>query len=200
VTGLPGRGLARGLLGALDWRVEGEVPTEKKFVCLATPHTSNWDGVLLLALTRSIGLPITWMIKSEWLRGPMGTVLRPLGALGIDRGASHHVVEHMVDELRRAERLVLVIPPEGTRKRADYWKSGFYYIALGADVPVIPGYLDYARKRAGFGPAMRMTGNVHADMDAIRAFYAEIHPEGHIPSQFGPIRLRDEDDPAKKSG
>jgi 1-acyl-sn-glycerol-3-phosphate acyltransferase len=180
-------------LRALGWEFEGERPPEKKYVCIAVPHTSNWDGVLLLALTHSIGLPITWMIKREWLRGPMGLMLRPLGALGIDRKGSHHVVDNMVDELRRQDELVLVIPPEGTRSRADYWKSGFYRIALGAAVPVVPGYLDYGRKRAGLGPAIQLTGDVRADMDKIRAFYTNVHPQALRPEQFGPMRLHDED-------
>lgn len=189
--------LVRLPLRAAGWQFEGPVPSEKKYVCLAAPHTSNWDGVLLLALARSIGLPMTWMIKSEWVRGPMGVLLRRLGALGIDRSASHHVVEQMIEAFRREDELVLVIPPEGTRKRADYWRSGFYRIALGAGVPVVPGYLDYARKRAGLGPPIQMTGDVHADMDAIRAFYAKVHAQGRVPEKFGPIRLRDEDAPSK---
>lgn len=183
-------------LRAAGWEFEGPVPAEKKYVVLAAPHTSNWDGALLLALARSIGLRMTWMIKSEWLRGPMGVVLRRLGALGIDRSASHHVVDRMIEAFRTEDELVLVIPPEGTRKRTDYWKSGFYRIALGAGVPIVPGYLDYARKRAGLGPPIRLTGDVRADMDAIRAFYAKVHPQGLVPEHFGPIRLRDEDEPA----
>lgn len=92
---------------------------------------------------------------------------------------------------------MLAIPPEGTRSYAEHWKSGFYRIALGADVPVATGYLDFARKRAGIGPALRMTGNVKADMDRIRAFYAEKKPVAFDPAKFGPIRLRDEPDSTK---
>lgn len=186
-----------GPLRLSGWEFEGAVPPEKKYVCIAAPHTSNWDGALLLALTRSVGLSIRWMIKSEWLRGPSGPLLRRLGAVGIDRSASHNMVAQMIDELNRAERLILVIPPEATRKRAEYWKSGFYRIALGAHVPVVPGYLDYARKRGGLGQAIHLSGDVHADMDAIRAFYAAKRPQARFPDKFGPIRLKDED-PAKK--
>ncbi len=103
------------------------------------------------------------------------------------------MVEQMVDEFRRRDRFVLGIPPAGTRARADYWKSGFYRIALGANVPVVPGYLDYGRKRAGLGAPIAMTGDVRVDMDAIRAFYALKAPKPHDPSKFGPIRLREEE-------
>lgn len=174
------------------WQYEGPVPSEKKFVMLAVPHTSNWDGLLLVLLTRSIGLHVQWMVKDAWVKGPLGPVLRGLGAVGVDRSRKTNMVDQMVEQFRVRDGLVLAIPPEGTRSRADYWKSGFYRIALGADVPVVPGYLDFARKRAGLGPAMRMTGDVRADMDRLRAFYAEKSPTPMFPEKFGPIRLREE--------
>jgi len=184
--------LAKLPLRLAGWRFEGEPPTEKKFVALATPHTSNWDGFLLVALAQSIGLPIAWMVKSDWVRGPMGPVMRRLGAIPIDRSQANNVVEQMIEEFHQHDRLALVIPPEATRSRADHWKSGFYHIALGAEVPVVPGYLDFGRKVGGFGPPVHLTGDVHADMDKIRAFYDEKRPTALYPENFGPIRLRDE--------
>jgi 1-acyl-sn-glycerol-3-phosphate acyltransferase len=184
--------LAERILRTAGWEFEGTVPAVDRCVALGVPHTSNWDGVLLLALARSLGIEMSFMIKKDWLRGPMGTIMKRLGAVGIDRSRSTNIVEQMIDELRRRDRLWLVIPPEGTRSRAEYWKSGFYHIALGAEVPVVPGYLDYARKRMGLGAPIHLTGDVAADMDRIRAFYAEHAPAGHKPEDFGPIRLRDE--------
>lgn len=180
-------------LGLAGWQFEGGKPPEKKYVLLAWPHTSNWDGLLLLALTRSIDLSMSWMIKNDWVKGPMGVVLRRLGAVAIDRSKKSNMVQDMIDAFAKDDDLVLVIPPEGTRRRADYWKSGFYHIARGANVPVVPGYLDYGRKRAGLGPAIHLTGDVKKDMDAIRAFYDGIHARGMIPENVGPVRLRDED-------
>ena len=168
------------------------MPSEKKYVCLAVPHTSNWDGLLLVTLTRSIGLEMEWMIKDSWLKGPLRPAFRSLGAVGINRSRHTNVVEQMVEQFRQRDRFVLGIPPEGTRSRAEYWKSGFYHIALGAGVPVVPGYLDYARKRAGLGPAITLTGNARTDMDKLRAFYAEKNPIAYDPSKFGPIRLKEE--------
>lgn len=189
--------MTRSLLASLPlelagWEFEGPTPTEKKFVILAAPHTSNYDGLLLLALTRSIGLPISWMIKREWVRGPMGVLLRQLGAVAIDRRGANDVVEKMIDTFAKKAELALAIPPEGTRKRAEHWRSGFYHIAMGARVPVVPGYLDYRRKRGGLGPPVHLTGNMRADMDVIRAYYAKMAPIGHVPDDFGPIRLKDE--------
>jgi 1-acyl-sn-glycerol-3-phosphate acyltransferase len=174
------------------WKFEGEAPPEKKYVCLATPHTSNWDGLLLVTLTRSIGLKLDWMVKDSWVKGPAGPVLRALGAVPINRSRSTNIVEQMIEQFKQRDELVLAIPPEGTRSRAECWKSGFYHIARGANVPVVTGYLDFARKRAGLGPAIPMTGDVRADMDKIRAYYAAKKPTPYDPSQFGPIRLREE--------
>ncbi len=174
------------------WEFETGGPAVPRSVVLAVPHTSNWDGVLLLALARSIDLEMSWMIKDDWLRGPMGILLRHLGAVGIDRSKATNVVQAMVDEFARRQRLTLVIPPEGTRSRTEQWKSGFYHIARGAGVPVIPGYLDFGRKRAGLGEPIDLTGDVRADMDVIRAFYERMAPTARVPADFGPIRLREE--------
>ena len=180
-------------LALAGWQFEGGKPPEKKYVCLAWPHTSNWDGLLLIALTQSIGLSMSWMIKDDWVKGPMGPVLRRMGAVAIDRSGAHNVVQDMIDAFAKDDELVLVIPPEGTRRRSDSWRSGFYHIARGADVPVVPGYLDYGRKRAGLGPAIHLTGDVKADMDTIRTFYEGVHARGLVPENVGPIRLKDED-------
>ena len=190
---LPSRSsLSSRSLKLAGWELETAVPDVARCVVIAAPHTSNWDGVLLLAIAPLIGHPLAWMIKDEWLRGPMGAVLRRLGAVGIDRSTHTNVVQAMVDELDREDRLWVVIPPEGTRSRAETWKSGFYHIARGADVPVVPAYLDYGRRRAGLGQPIELTNDVHADMDRIRAFYAEHAPRGHRPDHVGPIRLREE--------
>ena len=160
-------------LGLAGWKFEGPVPSEKKYVMLAVPHTSNWDGVLLLSLTRSIGVRIEWMVKDSWVKGPVGPVLKRLGAVAIDRSHATHVVDQMVDQFRRNDELVLAVPPEGTRAYADRWRSGFYHIARGAGVPVVPGYLDFARRRAGLGPAIALSGDMRAEMDKDRHLLAE---------------------------
>jgi 1-acyl-sn-glycerol-3-phosphate acyltransferase len=174
------------------WEFEGSLPDEKKYVCLAVPHTSNWDGLILVAVLQSLGLEMAWMIKGSWVDGPLGPALRRLGAVAIDRSRKSNVVQQMIAEFQRREHFALGIPPEGTRARAEYWKSGFYHIARGAQVPVVPGYIDYERKRAGLGPAIRLTGDVRADMDRIRAFYAGKKPIAFAPESFGPIRLLEE--------
>ncbi len=193
------RRFAENALRLAGWHWDGELPAPKKYVCLAVPHTSNWDGLLLVLLAQSQGLPLSWMIKDTWFRGPMAPLLRNVGAVAIDRKRSRNIVGQMIEEFARRDELVLAIPPEGTRGHSEYWKSGFYHIALGAKVPVVTGYLDYGRKVGGLGPPIMMTGDVRADMDKIRAFYAAMAPTAKNPAGFGPIRLREEDDPAPAS-
>ncbi|MEZ4403317.1 MAG: lysophospholipid acyltransferase family protein [Kofleriaceae bacterium] len=188
--------LATRLLRLAGWELEGTVPPVAKCVALGVPHTSNWDGVLMLAMAASAGIDMSFMIKDDWLRGPMGPIMQRLGAIGIDRSKANNVVDTMVEAFRTHDRLWLVIPPEGTRSLSTHWKSGFYHIARGADVPVVPGYMDYKRKRLGMGAPIHLTGDVRADMDRIRTFYAEHHPVPHKPADFGPIRLKDEGPPA----
>jgi len=178
------------------WKIEGPLPTVPKAVVLAFPHTSNMDGLLLILLAESVGLHAHWLIKDAWGRPPMGAIIRKFGGIPIDRSKANGMVDQLVEEFRRADRMLLLIPPEGTRSRTDYWKSGFYRIAVGAKIPVIPGYMDFSRKRAGFGPPLEMTGDVKADMDRIRAYYGDDFAKmGRFPEDVGPIRLRDEDAP-----
>lgn len=163
-------------------------------VCLAVPHTTNSDGLLLVLLTKSVGMSISWMVKDTWTKGIFGPIVRGVGGIGIDRSAPHGMVGQMIDELGRREHLHLVIPPEGTRSLTERWKSGFYHIAVGAKVPVVPAYIDYRNKTGSFGDPIEMTGDVHTDMDRIRAVYTEARDMAAVPENFGPIRLREEDD------
>jgi 1-acyl-sn-glycerol-3-phosphate acyltransferase len=186
------RRIATLALQTAGWKFETALPSIKKYVCVAVPHTSNWDGVVMLTVSRAVGLPLAFMIKDDWVKGPMGPLLKRQGAVAINRSRSTNVVDQMIKEFERRDQLALVIPPEGTRKRAETWKSGFYHIALGAKVPVVPGYVDYRRRRVGMGEPIWLTGDVRADMDRIRAFYDKVKPVGFVPEDFGPIRLREE--------
>jgi 1-acyl-sn-glycerol-3-phosphate acyltransferase len=118
--------------------------------------------------------------------------MRGLGGIPVNRADPGPLVADMAARVASGDRFALLITPEGTRARREVWKSGFYRIALGAGVPVVPGYLDFARKRAGLGPAIHLSGDVGRDMDALRAFYAHKSPTAYDPSKFGPIRLREE--------
>ena len=175
-------------LKILGWRVEGEIPPIKKFVMIAAPHTSNWDFPITLAVAFVLKIKICWMGKAAMFRWPFGASLRWLGGIPIDRGQSHHVVEQSVQAFKNWEKLILVVPPEGTRRKVHYWKTGFYHIASGAGVPIVLGFLDYRRKAGGIGPTFYPTGHMEEDMPQIQAFYATI--TGKRQSQFGNAVLR----------
>jgi 1-acyl-sn-glycerol-3-phosphate acyltransferase len=187
-----GRLVAELFLRITGWDVEGELPPDRHFVLVAAPHTSNWDLAFLLALSLRYGVRPRWMGKHTLFRGPMGPVMRALGGIPVRRHLRENVVQQMARAFTEHEDLCLTVPPEGTRGRAPYWKSGFYHIATTARVPLVLGYLDFARRRGGFGPWFHPTGDLKADMDRIRAFYAD--KTGRHPECFGEIRLREEID------
>jgi 1-acyl-sn-glycerol-3-phosphate acyltransferase len=160
---------------------------------LAVPHTTNLDGLLLVLLTRSIGLRAHWMVKDVWVKPPFGWLTKRVGAVPVDRSKANGMVGQMAEKFAASDEFILLIPPEGTRSSADHWKSGFYRIAIEANVPLIPAYVDYRSRRGGFGAPITLTGDKRADMDVIRAFYAEAREMAHAPEKFGPMRLSDED-------
>jgi 1-acyl-sn-glycerol-3-phosphate acyltransferase len=154
--------------------MEGEVPDTPKYVLIAAPHTSNWDLPIMLCLAFAFRTSLFWMGKHTLFRRPFGPIMRWLGGIPIDRREAHNVVELSAQLFRNAERLVMVVPPEGTRQKVRYWKTGFYRIAESAHVPIVLGFLDYRRKVGGLGPVVVPTGDIDADMVVIRAFYADI--------------------------
>lgn len=186
------RAVGNAWLKATGWEKSGEKPARSNYVLIAAPHTSNWDFPHMFALSLVYGVKLRWMGKHTLFEPPLGFLAHALGGIPVDRRAAHGVVEQMAQRFRDEPGLVVAIPAEGTRARTDYWKSGFYNIARHADVPILLGFLDYRTKRGGFGPAIHPTGDVRADMDRIRAFYHD--KVGRHPDNFGPIRLRAEDE------
>lgn len=164
------------------WTVEGEAPAVKKYVMIAAPHTSNWDLPIMLFAAFVLRVKLFWMGKNTIFRWPFGSFFKWLGGIPIDRSGSHDMVAQSIACFRSSDSLVLVVPPEGTRKKVRYWKTGFYYIAHGAGVPIVLGFLDYKRKAAGMGPLLHTTGDLEADMKQIRAFYDQI--TGKYPDQY----------------
>lgn len=178
-------------LHATGWRPEGRTPQSRRYVAIAAPHTSNWDLAYMLALAWVFGVRPRFMMKHTVFRGPAGWLFRALGGIPIERRRPGGVVKQMVEAFEASDSLALVVPPEGTRRRVDVWKSGFYQIARQANVPLVLSYLDFSRKAGGFGPELSLSGDLGADMDVIRAFYAD--KTGRYPELFGEIRLREED-------
>ncbi len=186
-----GKLLARIFLWSNGWETVGTKAADEKLVLIAAPHTSNWDLIHLLAIKSILNVQISWIGKHTLFWWPLGPILRALGGVPVRRDHPEGIVEQIVRAFDQAEALCLVITPEGTRSYTPYWKSGFYRIAKAAGVPIQLGFTDYSRRRTGFGPTFMPSDDVHADMDKIRAFFAD--KVGRHPDQAGEIRLHEEE-------
>lgn len=184
------RFIGRAWLWLSGFRYEAAEPLPARCVLIAAPHTSNWDLPFALAAAFVGELPMRWLAKHSIFRPPFGWFFRAMGGIPVDRREPHHLVSWLANLMRETPEIVLAIPPKGTRGRREYWKSGFYHVALSADVPVCLGFLDYGRKVVGLGPCLRMTGDVRADMDRIRSFYKDMR--GLKPELEAEPRLREE--------
>jgi 1-acyl-sn-glycerol-3-phosphate acyltransferase len=147
----------------------------------------------MLAIAWTIDLRVSWMGKHTLFKPPFGGLLKALGGIPVDRRAPQGIVGQMVDTFAERKEMVLVVPPEGTRGRVEYWKSGFYEIAKAANVPIVFGFLDYGKREGGIGSSVLPSGDVVADMDEVRSFYAD--KVGHCPDQFSEPRLKAESFP-----
>jgi 1-acyl-sn-glycerol-3-phosphate acyltransferase len=167
------RGLSVAYLRLTGWTVEGRLPpSAAKSVFIAAPHTSNWDLPYTLMVAFALRLNPYWMGKAGIFRFPFGGLMRWLGGIAVDRSTSNNLVAASAQAITEADGpLQLIVPPEGTRSKTRYWKTGFYYIATTAQVPIILAYMDYATKRSGLGPVFEPTGDIEADMARIKAFY-----------------------------
>jgi 1-acyl-sn-glycerol-3-phosphate acyltransferase len=156
------------------WRVMGNLPPgAEKSVLIAAPHTSNWDLPYTLMVAFALRLTPYWMGKEQIFRPPFRGLMMWLGGLPVNRSQANNLVAASAAAISQAKGpLQLIVPPEGTRGKTRYWKTGFYYIAQGAQVPIVLAYLDYEKKIGGLGPVFLPTGDLEADMLAIKAFYA----------------------------
>ena len=167
--------LGRSILKLGGWRMEGEFPDVPRAVLIGAPHSSNWDGVWGFSAKAAMGLDIRVLGKDALFRVPvLGSVLRRLGVLSVDRSNPAGIVEQAAELIRSNDRFWYGLAPEGTRKKVDKWKQGFWRIARAADVPVVPVYFDYARKVIGVGAKFELTDNVDADMERIVGWYRTV--------------------------
>lgn len=175
----------------LDWKAEGEenLPDLPRYVIVGAHHTSNIDGLVMVTMAMIWRLRLNWLGKHTLFRAPYGWLMRLCGGLPVNRGTTKNAVEQVVEIFSQHDKIVLVIAPEGTRKQVTHWKTGFYYIALGAKVPIVLGYIDYKRRACGVGPTIYPSGDIEADMATIREFYKDVTPR-HL-SRKGEVALQE---------
>ncbi|WP_374322375.1 lysophospholipid acyltransferase family protein [Aquipseudomonas alcaligenes] len=169
--------IGRTALKLMGWRIEGELPRLDKFVAIGAHHTSNWDFVIFIALKFVLRLNARWFGKHSIFRWPFGGLMRSWGGIPIQRHLSLNMVEQAIQGFRDNREFILVLSPEGTRKKVERWKMGFYHIALGAGVPIVPGALDFANRRVVIGAPFQPTGDAEADLQALLAFFRPYVPK-----------------------
>ena len=174
-TGLS-RWLGERVLGLMGWRISGSFPDVRKAVVIAAPHTSNWDGIIAVAAVLALRLRICLLGKDSLFKGPFGPVLRWIGLIPVDRTSASGMVGQSVDKFAEKSQLLLGMAPEGTRKQAQEWKSGFYRIALEAKVPIVVAVLDYGRREVCLPLTLYASGDFEADMGKILACYRGVKP------------------------
>lgn len=162
---------------AMGWKSVAIRPIPKKAVIIAAPHTSNWDFIYYIGLTRDLGIETSFMAKTELFRWPLGNFMRDMGGVEVNRQQGGNYVQSMIDEFNRRDEFLLTIAPEGTRKSVGQWRTGFYHIAVGAQVPLIVGMMDYAKKTGGLALAFMPTGDYAADMARVEEFYLSTTPK-----------------------
>ena len=176
------------VLKLVGWRVEVKLPEEKKFVLIGAPHTSNWDLPLALLCFSSVQTRMTWVGKKQLFIGPLGYILRRLGGIPVDRAVRSGFIEQIAQQFAYHEEMILALAPEGTRSKTEYWKTGFYYIALTAKVPICLAYADYENRTVGFGKMIWPTGDIDKDFALIKDFYQPI--KGKHPENQGLIKIK----------
>jgi 1-acyl-sn-glycerol-3-phosphate acyltransferase len=182
----------RALLGLFGWRALGEVPPSGKFVLVGAPHTSNWDFPIAIAASFVYRIKIRWLGKDALFRWPYGWLMRLLGGIPVDRSHPNGMVGQLKHQFEITDNLIIVIAAKGTRKKTQYWKSGFYWLAYSAQVPVLCSYYNYEKKQVHIGNCIMPSGDVKKDMDILRGFFSDMR--GKYPELEDNIKLKEEDE------
>lgn len=188
--------VCRFILNLLGWRVQLPPSEPQQFVLIGYPHTSNMDFFLAMLAKGAVGLQFHFIAKDSLFWWPLGVAMRALGGIPVDRTTRRGVIAELAARFQRAKTqqqpFVLAMMPEGTRSYRPHWRSGFYYLAREADVPVLPGYLDYQTRTIGFAPMIKISGNLQLDLAHLKAAYAGVYGRYHDKS--GPVGFKDKAD------
>ncbi|NOT76245.1 MAG: acyltransferase [Cyclobacteriaceae bacterium] len=159
----------------IGWKVEGQMPPDKKFIIAVAPHTSNWDflvGVAARSLLRIY--KAQFLGKSELFRPPFGWFFRALGGHPVKRTTKEDMVDQVVKIFNEHKEFILAMAPEGTRKKVEKLRTGFYYIAKGANVPIVPVGFDFGNKKVVVADPIFPSGDIEKDLEKLTAFYRTI--------------------------
>ncbi len=166
----------------LGFTAEETVEKPQKYIVALAPHTSNWDFIVGIFYCYSIGTPCNFMMKKDWFFWPLGSLMRKLGGIPVDRSHKNHLTDQLAESAKSSDTFRLCITPEGTRKAQAEWKRGFYYIAQKADIPILLYGLDYERRLLSCTKMLRPTGDVDKDMVTIKLYFSQFRAKH--PKQF----------------
>ncbi|MCK4834248.1 MAG: lysophospholipid acyltransferase family protein [Gammaproteobacteria bacterium] len=176
------------ILKLIGWHADVTLPEEKKYVMIGAPHTTNWDLPIGLLCFWSASIRLTWVGKKQLFIGPFDYLFRALGGIPVDRSVHTGFIDQIAHQFDSRDEMIFGLTPEGTRSRTEYWKTGFYYIALKAKVPICLAYVDFPSRTIGFGKTFIPTGDIDKDFEIIKSFYQD--KTGKCPEHQGPIRIR----------
>lgn len=186
--------LAYKLLSLLGWRFAGELPDKPKLIVAGAPHTTNWDFILFLAALHRYDMKVSYLAKHTLFRWPFKYFFEAFGGIPVDRSRRGGVVGQVKRAFDDKEKMILVVAPEGTRGRTEFWKSGFIKIAEGVGVPVVFAAVDYPTKTVRLSPPVSYHGDVSTFMEHARSFFGT--SQGLVPENGGPVRVREEEQPS----
>ena len=176
--------LSKIILKLIGWHVDATLPKEKKFVVIGAPHTTNWDLPIGLLCFWSLPIHLTWVAKKQLFVGPLDYLFRAMGGIPVHTG----FIEQIAQQFDQREEMIFGLTPEGTRSKTEYWKTGFYYIALQAKVPICLAYVDFPSRTFGLGEMIIPSGDINKDFEIIKAFYQD--KRGKRPENQGPVQIK----------
>ena len=158
----------------LGWKIVGSIPEIKKYVVISAPHTSNWDFLIGRCFAYILDIKPKYLVKRELYIWPLSILIKLNGGIPVYRKTAKNTVDQVVEKFQTTENLILGIAPEGTRSRVEKWKTGFYYIAQKANVPIVPMYMDYEKKEVGYFDMLNPSGDLQKDLQKIQEFYQSV--------------------------
>jgi 1-acyl-sn-glycerol-3-phosphate acyltransferase len=171
------------ILKLINWKIEGNIPEGlSKFVIVVAPHTSNWDFLLGVVVRGAKGFHSNYLGKASLFNPPFGLLFKLLGGIAVDRNKSTNLVDQVVQEAGKRKKFGLAIAPEGTRKKVAQWKTGFYYIAVKADIPIIPAQMDWKNRVVRFLEPFYPTGDIGAELPYIQSKFENIEGKNDLKS------------------
>lgn len=170
------KAIGKFLLWSYRWRVEGEVHNAKKFMVILAPHTSYWDFLTNMSIMLALGVNNRWFVADAFCWWPLGNLMRWLGGIPIDRSSPQDLVSFSISKFADHDELILALYPEGTTRKAEKWKTGFWHIEHGADIPIQFLSVDYKKRVSVFGQVIKSSDDIKADMKKIQAYFKDVTP------------------------